>query len=136
MTSVSTPEPVAAGTAVYKPLSELWPAFYEQQTVSGTWERQTASQARATFRLFIDVSGDKPLTSYTRADASRFKQQAERLSALYGKSPRYHNKNVAEIIALYGEDAAPTTDKPRTAKTIKRHFSALSTCWDAAEASG
>jgi integrase len=134
--SVTTSEPVAAGTAISKPLSELWPAFCEQQTVSGAWEKQTASQARATFRLFIDVCGDKPLTAYTRANASRFKQQAERLPSLYGKSPRYRNKSVAEIISLYAEDVAPIRDKPLTAKTIKRHFSALSTYWDAAEAAG
>ena len=134
--SATTSEPVAAGTVTLLPLSELWPAFCEQQTVSGAWEGQTASQARATFRLFIDVCGDKPLAAYTRGDASRFKQQAERLPALYGKSPRYRDKSVAEIIALYAKDAAPTGGKPLTAKTIKRHFSALSTFWAAAEAGG
>jgi integrase len=134
--SASTSEPVAAGATTSKPLSELWPAFCQQQTVSGAWESQTASQARATFRLFIDVCGDRPLAAYARADASRFKQQAERLPALYGKSPRYRDKSVAEIISLYAEDAAPTRGRPLTAKTIKRHFSALSTYWDAAEAGG
>lgn len=132
----STSEPVAAETAISKPLSELWPAFCEQQTVSGAWEGQTASQARATFRLFIDVCGDKATAAYTRTDASRFRQQVERLPALYSKSPRYRGKSVAEIIALYAEDTGTTRGKPLTPKTIKRHFSALSTFWEAAEAGG
>ncbi|MDF2689648.1 MAG: integrase family protein [Microvirga sp.] len=134
--STSTSEHVPAEAAMSKPLSELWPAFCEQQTVSGAWEGQTASQARATFRLFIDVCGNKSLAAYTRGDASRFKQQAERLPALYAKSPRYRDKSVAEIIALYAEDTGTTRGKPLTAKTIKRHFSALSTFWEEAEASG
>lgn len=135
-TTAATSEPVAAGTASSKPLSQLWPAFCEQQIASGAWERQTSSQARASFRLFIDVCGDKAMAAYTRGDASRFKQQAERLPALYGKSARYRDMSVAEIIALYAEDTGATSDKPLTAKTIKRHFSALSTFWEAAEAGG
>ena len=117
-------------------LSTLTEPFITDQVASGAWERQTAAQARATFRLLIKVCGDLPLRDYTRQDAGRFKEQLQRLPSDYGKAAAYRGLSVAQIIVRYDGQAPVGRMAPITAKTIKRHFSALSALWTAAEAKG
>lgn len=117
-------------------LSTVTEAFIADQVASGAWERQTAAQARATFRLLIDVCGDLPLRDYNRQDAGRLKEQLQRLPSDYGKASAYRGLSVAQIIVRYDEQATAGRTAPITAKTIKRHFSALSALWTAAEAKG
>ncbi len=113
-------------------MSEAGAAFREAQVATSGWDKQTAHQAGATFRLFVEICGDHALGAYTRKDAGRFKEAVERLPADYGKAPRYRGRSVAEIAETYaalpeGERAAPITQK-----TVRRHFSALSTLWASA----
>jgi hypothetical protein len=44
--------------------------------VTNTWDNQTASQAGATFRLFVDICGDRPLATYTRKPRSAASRSA------------------------------------------------------------
>ncbi len=114
--------------------SAVGAAFRASQVATKTWDNQTASQAGATYRLFVDVCGDQPLISYTRKDAGRFRGLIERLPNDYGKHPRYHDLTVGEI--LTAADALPTVSRAPviTQRTVKRHFSALSALWTAAVA--
>ena len=68
------------------PLSALWPDFCGQQVASGGWEKQAASQARPSFRLFVEICGDRSPAAYTRKDVGYFKDRVERLPASYGKA--------------------------------------------------
>jgi integrase len=111
-------------------------SFLEDQVISRAWEKQSASQARATFRLFVDVCGDKPLCAYTRQEAGRFKEQIQRLPGDYGKAAAYRDLSVSAILELYARQPIDTRSAPISAKTIKRHFSALSSLWKSAEAKG
>ncbi len=67
---VATPAPSA------EPLSVVGATFRTTQIATETWDKQTAAQAGATFRLFVDVCGDRPLAAYTRKDAGRFRDQS------------------------------------------------------------
>ncbi|KQP33277.1 integrase [Methylobacterium sp. Leaf104] len=111
-------------------------AFRDQQVQTKRWDNQTAAQAGATYRLFADVCGDKPLGAYTRKDAGRFRERVERLPSDYGKHPRYRGLNVEAILATYTALPKGSGVEVITQKTVKRHFSALSTLWTAAVAEG
>ncbi|BCM86295.1 DUF6538 domain-containing protein [Methylobacterium indicum] len=125
------PAPARAGA-----FEDRGKAFRDQQVQTKRWDNQTAAQAGATYRLFVDVCGDKPLGAYTRKDAGRFRERIERLPSDYGKHPRYRGLSVEAILAAY--TALPEASRAGviTQKTIKRHFSALSTLWTAAVAEG
>lgn len=118
------------------PFEDRGKAFREHQVQTKRWDNQTAAQAGATYRLFADVCGDKPLGAYTRKDAGRFRERVERLPSDYGKHPRYRGLSVEAILSAY--TALPEGSRVGiiTQKTIKRHFSALSTLWTAAVAEG
>lgn len=123
-----TPAPSA------EPLSAIGATFRTTQIATETWDKQTAAQAGATFRLFVDVCGDRPLAAYTRKDAGRFRDQVERLPNDYGKHPRYRGLTVEAILALHAALPDGRRTPPITQRTAKRHFSALSALWTAAVA--
>jgi len=116
------------------PLSEAGKGFRAEQIATSVWDRQTAAQAGASYRLFLEVCGDKPLAAYTRADADTFRKQIQRLPADYAKASRYKGFMVPEIVAAY-EAVTPSTPLI-TQKTVKRHFSALSALWASALPAG
>ncbi|MFY9294614.1 MAG: site-specific integrase [Methylorubrum rhodinum] len=74
------------------------------------------------------------MAAYTRKDASRFRDLIERLPQDYSKNPRYRSLTVEQILAAHTVLAPETRPAPITQKTVKRHFSALSTLWTAAAA--
>ena len=78
-------------------MSELVLEFREAQHATSGWDKQTAHQAGATFRLFIEICGDHALGAYTRKDAGRFEEAIERLPADYGKAPRYRGRNRGDL---------------------------------------
>ena len=130
--SAGDPAPGPEPTPSSPLMSASGAVFREAQVATSGWDKQTAHQAGATFRLFVDICGDRTLGAYTRRDAGRFKETAERLPADYGKAARYRGLSVAEIAETFaalpeGERAAPITQK-----TVRRHFSALSTLWASA----
>lgn len=106
-------------------LSTVTATFPKQQIDIKVWERQTAAQARKSYELFVQIAGDRPVTNYTREDAGYFRETLQRLPALYAKSAKYRGMTVNEI------SSACTDDEPRIQqKTVKRHFSALSSLWE------
>lgn len=128
--SPPAPAPVPHPEAAAGPLlSETFPQFLEAQ-VMRSWTKQTASQARSSFRLLIDVCGDRGVGSYTRMDAGALRALVERLPAAYGKSATFRNLSAQAIVEQQsGLDLSmrlPTISQT----TVKRHFSALSTFWD------
>lgn len=118
------------------PFEDRGKAFRDQQVQTKRWDNQTAAQAGATYRLFVDVCGDKPLGAYTRKDAGRFRERVERLPSDYGKHPRYRGLSVEAILSAYTALPEGARAGIITQKTVKRHFSALSTLWTAAVAEG
>lgn len=122
--------------ALEVPFEDRGKAFRDQQVETKRWDNQTAAQAGATYRLFVDVCGDKPLGAYTRKDAGRFRERVERLPSDYGKHPRYRGRSVEAILSTYAALPEGSRTGIITQKTIKRHFSALSTLWTAAVAEG
>ena len=105
--------------------------FLDDQVSIGAWEKQSASQARATFRLFCEICGDKPLSRYTRTDAALFRDTLQRLPGDYGKAAAYKGLSANKIIAAHGARPVNARSPLLTAKTVKRHFSALSALWQA-----
>ncbi|MDG4670989.1 tyrosine-type recombinase/integrase [Shinella sp. 838] len=116
--------------------STVYPNYIEDQLRRGEWRQQTGNQADATYRLFIQICGDKPVSQYRRPDAAQFRATAERMPSDYGKAASYKNFTPEEIIRAY--EKLPVERKPPllTQKTIKRHFSALSAMWSEAIATG
>lgn len=116
--------------------SKVYPSYIESQLRRGEWRQQTGSQADATYRLFIQICGDKPVSQYGRADAGQFRATAERMPSDYGKAASYKNFTPEEIIRAYEKLPDERKSPLLTQKTIKRHFSALSAMWAEAIATG
>lgn len=108
--------------------------FVEQQRIARRWDEQTAHQARKSYELFLAIAGNKPLQAYGRQDAAQFKDTLERMPASYGKASVFRGMSPQQILT---HDA--TRDQPEkrlTARTVKRHLTALSTLWTDAIARG
>ncbi|MGF7153279.1 integrase [Novosphingobium gossypii] len=116
--------PMASGPL----FSEAAEIFREAQLRRAVWERQTFLQARATYSIFSEFAGDRPLNQYVRADAGRFKALLEDLPANYSKAVEFRGLSATAIVEL-----ALDMDVPRlSSRTVQRHFAALSTLWDSA----
>jgi site-specific recombinase XerD len=127
------PKP-ATETQASKPtgplFSEIAKTFLGRQVQTRAWEKQTASQAEKSIDLFIEVNGDLPIETYTREHAARFKEVIQRLPANYGKAAAYRGLTLDAIIETVSGTVA-NKSPALTQKTVKRHFSALSTLWGA-----
>jgi integrase len=137
---VQLPATVAALPEISPPtpptLSEVGAAFRGEQIAIKAWDRQTAAQAGATYRLFIEVCGDKSLTAYRRADADHFRREIQQLPADYSKAVRYKGLTVADILKVSEGEGAVKRTAVITQKTVKRHLSALSALWTSSIAAG
>jgi hypothetical protein len=135
-TQLANLAPIQAGLITEKPpskppgplFSELSKKFLGRQVQTRAWEKQTANQAEKSFDLFIEINGDLPIEAYSREHAARFKEVIERLPANYGKAAAYRGLTLDAIIATVSGTAA-NRSAALTQKTVKRHFSALSTLW-------
>ncbi|TXM64826.1 site-specific integrase [Methylobacterium sp. WL12] len=123
----TTPAPEPAFTGPL--MSEVGETFRLKQAARKAWDAQTAFQARSTYRLFVDVCGDKPLPAYTRKDAALFRDRIERLPNDYGKSPVFKNLSVQAIIDTYAALPPARQKTVISQRTVQRHFSALSALW-------
>jgi integrase len=112
--------------------SKVSKGFCEDQIASHVWERQTALQATKTYSLLIDICGDRPVASYTRLDAAKFRTFMQKLPADYGKAARYRGLRVEEILASERAERSTPAGPRLTPRTVKRHFSALSALWEVA----
>lgn len=129
-----TPSPLVANGG--PSFSEIAEAFRADQIAAKIWDQQTAGQARATYRLFAEVCGNKQLQDYTRGDADEFRKKIQRLPWDYSKAPAYRNRSVDEILTIAEAQAKTRDVQPITQRTVKRHFSALSGLWGSAVSAG
>ncbi len=126
----SSPSPKAEPATPSELLfSKVYPDFAKSQVARGDWRQQMASQADATYRLFMAICGDRPLSDYSRGDALTFRKNAERMPFDYGKAAIYRNLGPTEIIARYEAMPQEKRSSLLTQKTIKLHFSAMSKLW-------
>lgn len=137
--STSTPAPPqppspAEAQPSQPALKEVAASFVKKQKQTRRWENQTAAQNEKSYELFIAICGDRPLASYSRKDAAKFKDVLERLPADYGKAARYHGKSPERILEI--DVSRDSQDARLSVRTVKRHMSALSTLWDEAIPTG
>lgn len=102
--------------------STLIDAFGEWGRKSGGWRAGGEVQAKVSLGLYLEVCGDKPIDSYTRADGDNFRSTLRFLPRTYRKSARDREKPLTAIIAEAEANALPRL----TDKTVKRHFWAVS----------
>src|SRR5262249_17918597 len=89
---------------------------------SGGWSAGAENQAKVSVRLFIEVCGDRPIDTYTRADGDKLRTILRKLPRVYRKSVADRNKLLTQIIAEAHASRSPVI----TEKTLKRHFWAVS----------
>jgi len=110
-------QPIASGPA----LSEFLPNFIDLMQSTDGWTGQTLAQNRASYRMFIEICGDRPVQSYTRRDTAAFYDVVRKLPKLYSKARAWRALSLAEIV-----NSTEGAEVERIQmKTLKRHFSAL-----------
>ncbi|WP_157801222.1 site-specific integrase [Sphingobium sp. LB126] len=124
ITAAAEMPPIVAGPT----FTEAAETFREEQLRRKKWERQTYLQARATYSIFCDFAGDRPLGDYVRADAGRFKALLEDLPANYSKAVEFRGLTAQQIV----EQTRQQDVLRLSSRTVQRHFAALSTLWDSA----
>ena len=89
---------------------------------------QTIAQTRATFRLWVELIGDRSVSDYIGEDAGRFRDLLLRLPASHGKGGRLHAATaIAEADRKQVASGEPLLRL--SMKTAKRHFSSMSQLW-------
>jgi len=101
-------------------LSDILPGFIEQMSNESGWRGQTLMQNKGTYRIFMEVCGDLPVTSYKRPELARTLDLLRSLPADYGKAKRWRGLPLAEVAAK-----AKSEESRLAVKTLKRHFAAL-----------
>ncbi|MBU6397913.1 MAG: hypothetical protein KJS74_07015 [Rhodospirillales bacterium] len=119
------PEPAARiptqPTEPSRPLASTFSSdFIGWGKASAQWRNNAASQASASFALFLEIVGDRAIDDYTAVDGERFRATLRRIPAKYRKSHAEKDKPIQAIIA-----DAPAGGTTLSEKTIKRHFWAL-----------
>ncbi|GJD93127.1 site-specific integrase [Methylobacterium iners] len=117
-------------------LSVVGQEFRRDQHSTKTWDAQTANQASATYRLFIEACGDRPLAAYGRPDADRFRKQVSLMPCDYSKAVQYRGLTVPQIVEKAEVEAVTRAVKRLSQRTVKRHFSALSALWSSSISAG
>lgn len=79
---------------------------------------------RNSIKRFIECCGDKEIHLYTGLDVGNFKELMEKLPANYGRNLK-DERTVKQLI----EDADTNNLKRVSGKSVKNHFSRLSTIW-------
>lgn len=102
-------------------LSEVLPDFLDFMMKDESWRGQTLAQNTATYRMFKEHCGDKPVQAYSRKELTPFYDVLRHLPALWSKKAEWRDLPLAEIVKrTQGEDI-----ERLTMRTVKRHFSAL-----------
>src|SRR5690606_25859702 len=91
---LAQPAPPARPSSSGPTFSEVAEAFRSDQLAIKNWDRQTAGQARATYRLFAEICGDRPLPEYVRSHADDFRKKIQRLPWDYSKAAQYRGHSV------------------------------------------
>lgn len=114
--------PAAAPPEPPSPLfSEALPRYVDYAVQNKGWRGQSKAQNEATYRLFVEVCSDRPVSEYTRRHLSDLYDVLRGLPAMYAKDRRWRGLPLREIV-----EAAKDDPSPRLAMTtLSRHFSAL-----------
>ena len=88
--------------------SSLIGAFGDWGRKSGGWTAGGENQAKVSVGLFIEVCGDRPIDTYTRADGDTLRDTLRKLPNVYRKSANDRAKSLTQIIA-----EADTAKSPR-----------------------
>ncbi len=125
--AVPAPMPLASRSSPM--FSENIEAFIADKRVKDddgqAYTEQTVKQVRATFRLWVELIGEKPVREYTGEDAGKFRTLILQLPFSHGKS----GKPIHALEAIEGNKVLPVPKKTITMKTAKRHFSAMMQYW-------
>ncbi len=111
-------------------LSELLPSFLT--AMDRVWKGQTMAQNKATYRMFQEVCGDRPIGSYQRRDLSLFYQTLCALPALYAKKAAWRDLPLVEVAEIIKNSG----DERLAMKTVKRHFGAMGRLFDHSKTHG
>lgn len=111
---------------------ELEPTFAELAsdyinlwaTAPGLKEGNTRQQKEATFRLFSEFIGDKPIREVRQADAAGFIDALRQTDPQWARSPKGRALRWKELQARFGGQARGMSDA-----TVNRHAQALSALW-------
>jgi site-specific recombinase XerD len=101
--------------------SEVLPPFIAFMATHQGWRGQTLAQNQATYRMFQECCGDRPIEAYQRRDLAAFYDLLRALPALYSKRREWHGLPLKEI----AERTKDMDVERLTMKTIKRHFAGL-----------
>jgi integrase len=99
--------------------SELQEAFFREKELSNGWRLKTLEDHGAVFALFMEASGDLPLSTIDKSLMRDFKQILIQLPPNMRKVSRFKDKPIREIIAMKPE-------KTLSAHTINKYLSRLS----------
>jgi integrase len=101
--------------------SELLTGFVEYMGSTKSWTGQTLAQNSTSFRMFIEVCGDLPVSAYTKKHTVEFYDVLRKLPRSYSRDPSWAGKPLCDIAA-----ASDGVDVQKlTMKTVQRHFTAL-----------
>jgi integrase len=110
--------------------SELQEAFLAERAKGNDaekpWSADVVAQARTTFAMFLSLVGDVKVATLTRQQVGRFKADVLSLPTNWGKSQKFERSAQDWIDSA---KASKTKVPTLSAKTVKRHFSALSGYW-------
>jgi hypothetical protein len=92
--------------------TEVLPGFLEFMTMQKGWRGQTLAQNKATYRMFVQCCGDRPITHYQRQDLAKFFDLLRTLPQLYSKKKEWAGLPLPEIARMTaGQDIPRVTMK-------------------------
>lgn len=115
------PAPATTQIVAGPVLSEVLPGFLKFMADQDVWRGQTLAQNTATYRMFTECCGDRPVTTYERKDLAAFFDLLRGLPKLYSKSAVWSGMALREIANITQSEE----HERLSMKTMKRHFSAL-----------
>jgi integrase len=112
-----------------KLLSKLIEEYVEEKYVIEKMRAKTADQTRSRLNLMLEILGDKPANSFTRADFVELLKTLKRFPARRNIKPQYRDKTVAEILEM-------EIAEPLSKMSVKYYIEALSSMFKWAVANG
>jgi len=82
----------------------------------GGWDKQYASNTRSTFKIALELLGDKPISDYNENDRTIFFDTIKKLPISWDKRKDFNGLSVLELIHLNETKIHVATSKTRTQK--------------------
>lgn len=80
------------------------------------WDAQYTSNTRSTFKIALELLGDKPITDYTEDDRNFFHETIQKLPISWDKRNVFKDLPILELIQLNDAKIHAATPKTRTQK--------------------